>query len=134
MAPPKCNICSYRPCPSSVEMRVMQGVEWSTTNRSYLCPTCQISHPARPDYGLNVCLADSQLHEFHLPREPGVTCPPDKVHVDWNTVPGATIPTLQHAWQVDYGKYRRPMRVLLVAGINDLLEKKKHDNGARQRN
>ena len=127
MAPPKCNICSYRQLEppglpiyhrhfSSVEMRIMQGVEWSTTNRSYLCPTCQMSHPARPDSGLNVCLGDSQLHEFHVPREPGVTCPPDKIHIDWNTVPGATIPTLQHAWQVDYGKYKRPMRV------NDLLK------------
>lgn len=133
MAPPKCNICSYRQLEppglpiyhrhfSSVEMRIMQGVEWSTTNRSYLCPTCQMSHKARPDSGLNVCLGDSQLHEFHVPREPGITCPPDKIHIDWNTVPGATIPTLQHAWQVDYRKYTRPMRVLLAAGINDLLK------------
>ena len=133
MAPPKCNICSYRqPEPpalpiyhrhfSSAEMRIMQCVEWSTSNRSYLCPTCQERHPARLDYGLNVCLADSQLHEFHRPRESGVFCPPDKIHVDWNTIPGATIPTLQHAWQVDYKKYRRPMRILLVAGVNDLLK------------
>ena len=133
MSPPMCNICSYRqPRPkrsipvyhrhySSAEMRIMQGVEWSTTNRCYMCPTCEKSHPSRPDIGLNVCLSDSQLHEFHLPKEPNITCPPDSLHVDWVTIPGATIPTLETAYQVDYAKYKRPMRVLLVAGINDLL-------------
>ena len=134
MCPPRCNICSFRqegPLPtipvyhlhfSSVEIRVTQGVEWTTTNRPYLCPTCQCHHPVKTDYGLNVCLSDSQLHGFHNPRDPTVICPPDSIHVDWVTVPGATIPDLQHAWQVDYWKYRTPMRVLLVAGTNDLLK------------
>ena len=107
---------------SSVEIRVMQGVEWTTTNRPYMCPTCQAHHPVRTEYGLNVCLGDSQLHDFHNPRDPTVTCPPDKIHVDWVTVPGATIPFLQHAWKVDYTKYTTPLRVLLVAGTNDLLK------------
>ena len=134
MAPPACDICSYRqpepltPVPvyhrhfSAVEVRITQGVEWSKSNRCYMCPTCEVYHPARPDPGLNVCLGASQLHEFHVPREPDVTCPPDFLHVDWNTIPGATIPVLTHAYQVDYRKYTRPMRVLLVAGINDLLK------------
>ena len=133
MAPPMCDICSYRqpePLPafpiyhlhySSVEIRATQGVEWSDRNRVYLCPTCRVHHPIRPDYGLNVCLGDSQLHQFFSPREPGVICPPDPIHVDWNTIPGGTIPDLHHAYVVDYGKYKRPMRVLLVAGVNDLL-------------
>ena len=38
------------------------------------------------------------------------------------TITGATIPTLQHAWQVDYTKWTKPMRVLLAAGIDDLLK------------
>ena len=136
MRPPRCNICSFRqtsPLPSlpvfhlhfsSAEIRIMQGVEWSTTNRCYLCPTCQLHHPSKMAYGgyLNVCLSDSQLHEFHTPRDPTVKCPPDSRHVDWVTIPGATIPTLEHAYKVDYGKYEVPMRVLLVAGINDLLK------------
>ena len=99
----------------------MQGVEGSTTNRSYMCPTCERSHESTPRYGLNVCLGDSQLHDFHWPKEPGVTCPPDSLHVDWVTIPGATLPTLQHAWYVDYYKSKQPMRVLLVAGVNDLI-------------
>ena len=134
MPAPMCNICSYRqprPLPSialfhnhysAVETRVMQGVEWSTTNRSYMCPTCMMHHASRLDYGLNICLSASQLHEFHRPRDPSVICPPDNLHVDWVTIPGATIPTLQYAWSVDYAKYKTPMRILLTAGINDLLK------------
>ena len=134
MPPQQCNICSFRqpkpmtPRPvfhrhfSSTEIRITQGVEWSTTNRPYMCPTCEEFHPSRLSYGLNVCLGDSQLHEFHLPQDPSVKCRPDSLHVDWITIPGATIPTLDMAWQVDYAKYNRPMRVLLVAGINDLLK------------
>ena len=131
---PECYICSYRKVDtplaykptyhlhySSRETRVMAGVEWSTSNRSYMCPTCQHRHPAWPAYGLNVCLADSQLHELHNPRG-GAVWTPDTIHIDWNTIPGATIPTLQHAWQVDYSRSKTPMRVLLVAGINDLLK------------
>ena len=30
--------------------------------------------------------------------------------------------TLETAWQVDYGKSVRPMRILLFAGLNDLLK------------
>lgn len=134
MAPTECTICSYRRyaplgCKpiyhlhySSRETRFMMGVEGSTTNREYMCPTCQQSHPSRPSYGLNVCLGDSQLHQFHWPKDPRVTCTPDSLHIDWVTVPGGTVPTLHHAWFADYYKSKQPMRVLLVAGINDLMK------------
>ena len=87
-----------------------------------MCSTYQVFRPSRVDYGLNVCLADSQLHEFHWPKDPEVQRPPDSSHVDWVTVPGGTIPTLHHAWFADYYKSTQPMRVLLVAGINDLIK------------
>lgn len=134
MPPPMCNICSYQQLSpfesiplyhkhfSSREMRIMQGVEWSTSNRAYMCPTCMQHHPSRLDYGLNICLSASQLHEFHQPREPNVVCPPDSLHVDWVTIPGASIPTLEYAWTMDYKKSARPMRILLSAGLNDLLK------------
>ena len=100
----------------------MQGVEWSRSNKFFMCPTCAKHHEIRPLDGLNVCLSTSQLHEFHTPRDPDVSCPPDELHVDWLTIPGATIPTLETAWQVDYQKYTQPMRILLVAGLNDLIK------------
>ena len=134
MRPPKCNICTgrqLRPKPavsvyhhhySSREVRIMQGKEYSKPSTQFMCPTCQNYHPIRPTYGLNICLGTSQLHEFHTPREEGVTCTPDELHVDWVTIPGARISTLETAWQVDYAKYKFPMRVLLVAGLNDLIK------------
>ena len=134
MSPPRCDICTGRqPYPkrseevyhkhfSSREMRIFQGVECDPRNKIYMCPTCMNHHPAWPECGLNVCLATSQLHDFHSPREDAVTCPPDDLHIDWVTIPGAKVSTLETAWQVDYGKSVRPMRILLFAGLNDLLK------------
>jgi hypothetical protein len=73
-------------------------------------------------YGLDICVSTSQLHEFHQPREPGIVCPPDSSHVDWLTIPGAKIESLLHAWKIDYHRQTRPMRILLVAGLNDLIK------------
>ena len=100
----------------------MQGVENARFNRSYFCPTCQVSHPAKLQYGLDICVSSSELHAFHQPREEGVFCPPDSSHVDWLTIPGAKIEDLLFAWRLDYHREPRPMRVLLVAGLNDLIK------------
>ena len=88
----------------------------------YLCPTCQTNHLSRLDYGLNICVSDSQLHQFHLPKDQEVVCPPDTSHVDWLTIPGGKIADLDLAWRLDYHREIRPMRILLVAGLNDLLK------------
>ena len=135
MAPPQCEICSfhqpyeeerravYHRHFSAREMRLMQGVDYtSVSNRVHLCPTCMNHHPVRPQNGLNVCLGSSQLYDFHHPREPGVECPPDKMHVDWLTIAGGTIADLEYAWSLDYQRSARPMRVLLASGLNDLLK------------
>ena len=99
------------------------GVEDVPTNPMYVCPTCQVAHEANPpDVGLNVCVSGSQLHEFHYPKDESIHVPPDKIHVDWITVPGATVDTLCDAWRLDYSKAKRPMRIMLVAGLNDLLK------------
>ena len=132
-SPPKCHLCSYRqPYPSqrpvfhlhnsAREFRILQRVEYEQENRLYLCPTCQATHPARPAYGLNICVSDSTLHNLHQPRDEGVVCPADTIHVDWVTVPGSKIADLSLAWSVDYHREARPMRILLVAGLNDLVK------------
>ena len=129
---PLCQICSYRqPVPlkenavhhqhnSPKQYRIYQNVEYEESNKMYLCPTCQNTHLARPDYGLNICLSTSQLHHFHQPRDRSVVCPPDTSHVDWLTIPGAKIADLDFAWRLDYHHQTKPMRILLVAGLNDL--------------
>ena len=63
----------------------------------------------------------SQLHNFHLPRVPQVYCPPDLLHVDWLTISGGTISDLTHAYRVDYKKQPRAHRILVSAGLNDLM-------------
>ena len=129
---PYCMICRYRqaeerPYPlfhlhsSPREVRILQGVENTTSNPDYMCPTCRAMHATMPDYGLNVCLGTSQLHNFHQPWDPRVTCPPDPFHIDWVTISGGTIPDLTHAFTVDYKRQPRPMRVFVTAGLNDLL-------------
>ena len=132
--PPSCHVCSYKqPRPetprkvkhhhdSSRQVRVMMGVEGHHTNPFYMCPSCQAPHLVRPNYGLNVCVSTSMLHNFRYPREQGVVVPPDSIHVDWLTIPGATIKELSYAWRLDYHKEPRPQRVMLVAGLNDLIK------------
>lgn len=128
---PTCSICSYRQPPpltprpvghshnSPREIRKMQGVEYSEENVPYMCTTCRVSHKVRPDIGLNILLGDTNLHNIHTPRGLNMS-PPDPLHIDWLTISGATIKELEYAWQLDYGKYTRPMRILLSAGLADL--------------
>ena len=97
-------------------------MEYEKSNKDYFCTSCQVSHNARMPYCLNICVSTSQLHGFHQPREQGVVCPPDTTHVDWLTIPGATISDLLLAWRLDYHREPRPMQVLLVGGLNDLLK------------
>ena len=130
--PPKCYLCSYKQYApekpvtvyhrhrSARQVRSLQGAEYANYNCTYMCPTCQTTHVAQLPYGLDVCVSTSQLHEFYQPREMGVVCPPDTSHVDWLTIPGAKVEDLRLAWRVDYSKNTKPMRILLVAGLNDL--------------
>ena len=130
----KCGICSNRqtspatPVPvyhrhnSARQVRIIQGVEYKQDNLDYFCPSCKATHKCRMPQGLNICVSTSQLHDFHHPREEGIVCPPDTSHVDWLTIPGATISDLNLAWRLDYQREWRPMRVLLIAGLNDLLK------------
>ena len=80
------------------------------------------SHQAFLPCGLNICVSTSQLHNVHHPRDPGVVCPQDSVHIDWLTIPGGKIDNLLHAWRLDYYHEHRPMRILLSAGLNDLVQ------------
>ena len=130
---PYCYICSYRQIEgrtrplfhnhfSAREVRIVAGIEYSSSYPSYLCPTCMDVHSTWFDCGLNVVLSDSQLHDVHHPREPGVVCDPDPFHIDWNTISGGTIVDLTHAFHVEYKRQTRPMRVFVSAGLNDILQ------------
>ena len=92
------------------------GVAGHWDNPFYLCPSCQA--PSQTQHWAE-CV---RLHNFHFPREAGIVVPPDSAHVDWITIPGATIDQLSYAWRLDYLQEVRLQRVLLVAGLNDLIK------------
>ena len=131
-AAPFCYICSDQRDPvyhhhnSGREIRVVQGVDKSEA-LLYMCTTCKTVHPEKPDAGLNVLVATSQLHNLHNPRDPSKMAKIDPFHIDWLTVCGATIPELEYAWRRDYDSCKYPMRILLSAGLDDLARGRTRD-------
>ena len=135
----RCNICSFMQKPpaaprlvvhqhnSAKEVRVLQGVEEANNNKPYMCPTCSATHLARPPGGLNLVVGDGNLHSIHNPRNSRTRCPPDPLHIDWMTIPNATIPELELAWSVEYENCQQPMRILLSAGTADLARGRSRD-------
>ena len=51
----------------------------------------------------------------------------DVVHIDWLTSPGATIQSLEYMFRLDYHHETRPMDILLVAGLNNVLRGENDD-------
>ena len=45
----------------------------------------------------------------------------DDIHIDFITIPEATVRELEHAFMAEYGNVHRPVDVLLVPGLNDIL-------------
>ena len=131
--PPKeCNLCSFlQPPPevpravyhrhwSSKEIRRVCGSEKS--GQSYLCPTCGESgalgkmHKPNETERLKILVSSSTMHEYFY----GGKYTGDKIHIDYVTIPGATIQILEKAWRRDYEAEKRPMDVIVVAGLNNV--------------
>ena len=67
-------------------------------------------------------LSDSTLHKFFDPPSPTSTIyEGDTQHVDYVTIPGATLQTIFHAFKTEYSYHTRPMDIFVVAGYNDLV-------------
>ena len=66
---------------------------------------------------LCICLSSSTLNEFWMEGYTG-----DLIHVDWVTSPGAKIEDLLHMWKADYKDEKKPMDLLLVCGLNNILK------------
>jgi len=45
----------------------------------------------------------------------------DEIHIDYPTIPGATVRELEHTIMAEFGNGLRAVDVLLVAGLNDIL-------------
>ena len=119
-AAPRCDICSYRQLPPAPPDWSVTGPGDQNPARSWIrgaeppLHVPYLCHPARPVDDLNVLVSASNLHDIHHPRDDRVRCPPDPIHIEWLTVCGATIADLQYAWELDYSKSNRPMRILRV--------------------
>ena len=46
----------------------------------------------------------------------------DRLHMDEIMIPGSRVRNLMHAFQAEYGGIRRPVDIVLVAGINNILD------------
>ena len=92
---------------------------------NFFCPSCKKVHEAYPTERIKLVMSCSTLHQFFAP-------PPtaqlkqeyegDAVHTDYVTIPGAKVEDLQQAFRVEYGKVKTGVDVLLVAGLNNVVE------------
>jgi hypothetical protein len=88
---------------------------------AYLCLSChQSPHRVKVSMRMPILLSSSTLHNWMGRRyENGYIG--DDIHCDMVTVPGATISVLKHALESEYGLTYRPLDILAVVGLNDLL-------------
>lgn len=123
-----CTICSSEEVPvrhqhfSSRWLRQITGVEES--NASHICPSCKSHHRPYPYPRSKLVLSDSTLHLFFSP--PGQTSSQysgDLMHVDYITIPGASINALTRAFRYEFVDVPQvvPIDVVVAAGYDELV-------------
>ena len=128
--PPLCEICSTDDLPtfhqhfSSLWLRDITGIEDS--GRSSLCPSCKRIHPPYPYPRQKMVVSDDLLHMVFAPPDQSVNViyPGDTIHIDYLTIPGATLNELTFAFRKEYCEkpLERPVDVVLAAGYNDIIQ------------
>ena len=89
-------------------------------HKSYNCPSCRRVHAQ--DTGtrrLKICITSSVLSEHWLSSVEENAG--DEVHINWICIPGARINQLTTAWEIEYFKEKRPMDIMLIGGINNII-------------
>lgn len=124
-----CSICSTVDTPvyhrhySSRWLREILGVE-NDENASFYCPPCKSRHEPYPYSRTKVLVSDETLHPFFAPpaHNPEHHYSGDLMHVDYITIPGASINELAAAFQAEFvnKQARKPLDVVLVAGYREL--------------
>lgn len=87
----------------------------------YDCPTCARSHQTQTLGSLSICVCASTLHEFWAPWDESVTFTGCAHHVDYLSIPGATIQEMRSAFLSEYKDEQRTLNVLVIPGYNDLM-------------
>ena len=126
-----CSICSeatthFRPYMKPVYHRHWSSKEYRVnapldSSGAYFCISCEKSpHRVQEGGRSPILISSSTLHSWQGDRARN-GYKGDSLHVDSITIPGATISTLTHALIAEYGAGYRPIDVLAVFGLNDLL-------------
>ena len=80
------------------------------------CPTCKNIHPIEETQNkISIILSTSTLHNTFLHTK--VKTP---IHIDVETIPGGNIEDLMSVWKHHYWLERKPMNIVLAAGLNDI--------------
>ena len=109
---------------SSKNYRISAPVD---LNANYPCTTCAATpHSHKTGIRYPILLSSSILNLWQGRRTEN-QYPGDDIHIDYLTIPGATIKTLHHALLAEYESAYRPIDVLLVSGLNDILRGRTSD-------
>ena len=89
----------------------------------YVCTTCEVVvHPVKMGHRIPVVISASLLNNWQGWRGTPGAYEGDPVHLDYVTIPGATIEQLHHAFEAQYNGCKQPLDVLIVAGYNNILQ------------
>ena len=127
----RCKICSFKQVYPEISRPVFHNHFSSKQSRTtatlngedaFYCITCNGGekpgkiHPFPNDQRIKILVSSSTLHNFfNYGKYEG-----DQFHIEYVTIPGGHIQDLELAWKVDYQFERRPMDVILVAGLNNV--------------
>ena len=131
-AVPSCKICSnkevfgYKSKTGKIRhkhfssKRYAERIMKKKGTRTYPCLTCKKNHGEdRNAKRLKICVTSSTLSEYW--RSETARFFGDDFHIHWICIPGATVNQLSTAWEIEYGEETRPMDVLLVGGLVNVI-------------
>ena len=130
---PYCHICSeatssvmskqkniYHRHVSSISQRAASPLDHFG---QYVCTTCKtVVHPAKMGHRIPVVISASIMNNWQGWRGTPGAYEGDPLHLDYITIPGATIEQLQHAFEAQYNGCKQPLDVIIVAGYNNILQ------------
>ena len=88
---------------------------------NYPCYTCTSTpHSCKIGVRYPVLVTSSILNNWQGMRSTN-DYPGDPFHIDYISIPGATIRELHHAFRAEYGNTHRPVDVILCSGLNDVI-------------
>jgi len=88
---------------------------------NYPCYTCTMTpHSCKIGVRYPVLVTSSILNNWQGLRSIN-GYPGDPIHIEYISIPGATIRDLHHAFRAEYGNTHRPVDVILCSGLNDVI-------------